>query len=154
MINVNLVQIECKECGRYVSKWKPNLTLCGKCDPLAKKKIQEEEVFYLLEKHDYIFIHDKVIRNQEIHKYRPDFLLQFDTYYLILEVDERGHKAYKLDHEEHRMHCIRKSLDMPVKFIRYNPDHKDSNTDILLETLKIESSRTVLTDTDPIYLFY
>ena len=50
------------------------------------------------------------------------------TQKIILEVDEKQHSKYCSKKEIKRMEEIRKKLNKPVKFIRYNPDCKKVKT--------------------------
>ena len=123
------------------------------CDDTICKKTKEEQVKKWLLDGGYKFVHDKQVQNMCCYRYRPDFLFECASFYVILEVDEYAHSRYEVDCERIRMNNIALSLDLPVKFIRYNPDNKKSNKKVLFETLNKELSREY-TDIEPIYLFY
>jgi hypothetical protein len=54
---------------------------------------------------------------------RPDFVLDFKSFFVVLEVDENQHKSYPCRCEHSRMLEVFQSLNgAPVLFIRYNPD--------------------------------
>jgi hypothetical protein len=55
-------------------------------------------------------------------------MIDCDSYFLIIEVDENQHNRYEKECEEPRMNMITQSLGMPTFWIRYNPDdYKDEN---------------------------
>ena len=60
----------------------------------------------------------------ECNKYRPDFLIDRNTYFLIVECDENAHSFYEKGCETIRMNNICYNLGLPCVFIRYNPDKK------------------------------
>ena len=93
---------------------------------------------------DYDFIHnksvgsectknDKQISNGHLF---PDIIFDCDFYHLIVEVDEHKHRAANYKCEEQRMYNIIAKLGLPCIFIRYNPDSKESNKDILLNKIQ------------------
>ena len=51
--------------------------------------------------------------------------LYFHDYKLAIEVDKKGHKDRKFDHEIHRQKSLEKKLD--CRFIRIDPNKKDLN---------------------------
>lgn len=55
-------------------------------------------------------------------KRRPDALVDFGEWVLIVEVDENKHQGYSC--EERRELEILETLGRPVYFLRFNPDHK------------------------------
>lgn len=59
-------------------------------------------------------------------KQRPDFLFDFPTHVLIVEVDEDQHKSHTWC-DEARMINIAQNLRRKTIFIRYNPDEYSSN---------------------------
>jgi hypothetical protein len=112
----------------------------------------------LKNKNNLKFIHDKQIKNDCCLKYRPDFLFDCDTYFVILEVDEDAHESYAQECEIIRMNNITIGLGLPTLFIRYNPDKvgikKKEKHFELLKTLKEKINLQKLHDPSPIYLFY
>ena len=54
--------------------------------------------------------------------FRPDFLFDCTSYYLIVECDEDAHRYEDYECERAREFAIRDSLDRPCVFIRFNPD--------------------------------
>ena len=67
----------------------------------------------------------------------PDIKFDCINYQLIVEIDEFKHRgsAYRCD--EQRMLDIIAKLGQPCIFIRYNPDNKKSNLNILLDEINI-----------------
>lgn len=134
--------------------------LCNYCRPDSTKhqKTREIQVKTLLEKHQFEFIHNKQFTNECCLKYRPDFLMDCGTYYLILEVDEYAHSSYEQDCEIIRMNNITSGLGLPVKWIRYNPDHKDFTKTIkektLIQTIQKWINLYYCHDLNIEYLFY
>ena len=94
--------------------------------------------------------------------------------YLIIEVDERQHEAYKLNNGGQGYSCDNRRmvetlwmLELPVVFIRYNPDAFKINlvttripTDVRLKTLKkfvgdyITGIRVPESPLECVYLYY
>jgi hypothetical protein len=66
--------------------------------------------------------------------YRPDLRHKLDSFQLIVEIDEHGHRGYPSD-EQREYDIAAKLMDRCV-FIRFNPDHKDSSLDVLIEKIK------------------
>lgn len=53
---------------------------------------------------------------------RPDIVYDCESFFVIVEVDEKQHKAYGDQCETNRMIMIAQAAGVPVIFIRYNPD--------------------------------
>jgi hypothetical protein len=119
----NLVESKCASCGL---EYLLTEDLCSDCGDFYKKSIRgakENAVGDYLKGFDYkILSHDKVPDNA-CSKYRPDFVLDFDTYICIVEVDENQHITYPCECEQIRMIQLFQDFGgIPVVFIRYNPD--------------------------------
>jgi len=149
-----------KQCSKCNLPYKPyhDSNYCSFCNPDKENKIRKEIVIKkLLQDNNYNFIHDNQFPNDCSDKYRPDFLFDCSTYYIILEVDEFCHK-YKQECDLIRMNNITMSLGLPTLFIRYNPDNKTINEKerhkILLKVLNESLNYEFLENMDPIYLFY
>jgi molybdenum cofactor biosynthesis enzyme MoaA len=133
--------------------------LCSYCNPDKSKnrKSKENRVRDLLTEHNIQFIQDKVIENDCCLKYRPDFLIDCGTYYIILECDENAHAQYEQECEIIRMNNISSGLGLPVKFIRYNPDQKNvtrkEKERVLIDTLHQHYKKELITDLDVKYLY-
>lgn len=120
---INLIERECKSCN--LSNILGLDDLCGYCNPenikttrLAKQN--EVEKFLLCQ--GYQPVVDKTIDFGECGKERPDFLFWADDHAVIIEVDEDQHMTRDCACEQTRMINIWQSLQIPVTFIRYNPD--------------------------------
>lgn len=114
------------------------------------------QVKQLLEQHGIPFTHNKQIVNECCLKYRPDFVIDCGSYFVVLEVDENAHSGYEKECEIVRMNNICHVLVLPTKFIRYNPDNKNFTTKqkqaALIETL--QACMKKLDNVEPTYLFY
>jgi hypothetical protein len=152
---------KCTDCGLLFRADKPTNYLCGYCRPQSVVRVKKEAVVKeLLEEKlpDFKFIHNKQFNNECCLKYRPDFLFDRGSYFLIAECDENGHEGYDKECEIVRMNAISFGLGLPTKFIRYNPDLKGVSTKVkhqkLIETLNIWLKMDFLEDPSPLYLFY
>lgn len=137
---------------------KENDNFCWYCHPDKEHKIRKEIIIKnLLIDNNYKFIHDNQFPNDCSDRYRPDFLFNCNTYYIILEVDEFCHK-YKQECDLIRMNNITMSLGLPTLFIRYNPDNKEFSKKErhkkLLEVLNKSLNYEFLQNIEPIYLFF
>jgi hypothetical protein len=147
---INLIEKKCSGCGLlYLLNDKK---MCYYCDPKEGIKIRlykQLRVKDYLDQHDLKYISsDKVINSSICGKHRPDFLFDCTTHYIVLEIDEEQHKAYKCDCKymsqitkfskqklkhlikfKHSCTCdfirmmdIAQEIGTPTIFIRYNPD--------------------------------
>ena len=137
----------CPSCGFY----RTGGELCSStCNDIAIKKYREKSkewvvVRYLQEKlPDYDFIHNKSVgshctkdekENSNGHLF-PDIRFDCGFYHLIVEVDEHKHRGADYKCDKQRMYDIIAKLGLPCIFIRYNPDSKESNKEILLEKVQ------------------
>lgn len=69
-------------------------------------------------------IWDKLIKGCN---YRPDFLMKFDNFNIIIEVDQHQHKDYDKNNELKRIQTIHTCLNTPLFVIRLNTDSYDNN---------------------------
>lgn len=129
MIDIRHKHFNCSSCGLRYRKYNIGQTLCWYCNPDRNHKTKENEIKKLLEKHNYTFIQDKSIALDKTvcKSYRPDFLFDCTFYYVIIEVDEFKHRGTANTCDYNRMEAIQKILGLPVTFIRYNPDSKESS---------------------------
>jgi hypothetical protein len=67
------------------------------------------------------FIHNKSV-GFECGNYRPDILIDSNTHFIVIEIDENQHENYNVNCEMARMNNIYIALGLPVIFLRYNPD--------------------------------
>ena len=110
-------------------------------------------------------IHDKPVGG-ECGKYRPDFLYDATTHYVVVEVDEDQHDRYDHECERVRMVNILEALGMRCVFVRYNPDafRIDGKTfkvsekkrhELLLKTIRECMKPSFDSQTaDVVYLYY
>ena len=69
---------------------------------------------------DVPFIHDKKV---ECHLYRPDFVYDFGSHVVVIEVDEYQHESYDTSCDNKRLMSIFQGLgSRPMVMIRFNPD--------------------------------
>lgn len=160
ILMVDVVNFKCKNCNLFQST-KINNYLCSYCNPdsTKKQKTKEDSVNKLLLKNNYTFVRDKQVGNNDCcFRYRPDFLFDCGTYFVVLECDEDAHNSYDKDCEIVRMNNITMSIGLPTKFIRYNPDlkgvHYLTKQKKLIETLNKWLNLELLMDPEPLYLFY
>lgn len=118
---INVISKRCASCRLFIVKRKPHL--CSYCNPSKRQKTREMTVKKLLESTSDLNnpIHDKPVGG-ECGKYRPDFLYDATTHYVVIEVDEDQHDRYDRECERVRMVNILEALGMHCAFIRYNPD--------------------------------
>lgn len=141
----HLKYIACPKCQLCPSceLWKTFGKLCSYCIPTChNKKYQKTKEYavvdFLREQlPDNEFIHNKSVGTDctEGHLF-PDIRFDCDYYQLIIEVDEHKHRGADYKCDEQRMYDIIAKLGMPCVFIRYNPDSKQSDKNILLEKVK------------------
>jgi hypothetical protein len=139
---------------------KDNNYLCSYCNPnkTIKRRTKENNIRDLLLKNNINFIQNKSFTNDCCLKYRPDFLIDCGSYFLVVECDEDAHKQYDKDCEIIRMNNISIGLGLPVKWIRYNPDNKNYKKKykekILIETLQNLLNKEFINNMEVEYLFY
>ena len=125
----NLVERRCVHCGLLNILNKQGN--CGMCDPdefNRTRLAKQNQIKNMLDVHGYRYVScDKMIEHGRCFKYRPDFMFDCGTHYVVLEVDENQHQSHGYECEEVRMINIFQSIGMPTKFIRYNPDEYKKN---------------------------
>jgi hypothetical protein len=126
-----------------------NGRLCTYCKPHENNKLyqktKEHKVVEYMRKNIYKeFVHNKSVGDEctkndreksNGHLY-PDLRWDCGWFQLILEVDEFQHRGAEYKCDERRMMDIIAKLGMPCVFIRYNPDNKESNINILQNKIK------------------
>jgi hypothetical protein len=156
---IDVVNKRCNSCGLFHVKARNNF-LCSYCNPDKTKRQRTKEfaVKKLLDDNGIPNIHNKTVVNDCCLKYRPDFVIDCDTYFIVLEVDENAHNHYEPECEMVRMNNISVALGLPTKFVRYNPDLKGVDSKrkeaALLDTIKTLVNKPLLESIEPIYLFY
>jgi hypothetical protein len=122
--SINLALKPCSSCGIPNILYKNNL--CTSCDPeTVKRAVNAKELLVKswldsmgFKYNSYNRVSDKGACNT----YRPDFVFDYGTHIVIIEVDEHQHKSYDRSCERIRMLNIAQGLGINVIFIRYNPD--------------------------------
>jgi hypothetical protein len=156
---------KCVLCGLFIAVKSP--FKCSYCrdDSPTYQKTREIAVLNLLNSTRDLpnFIHNKSV-GFVCGNFRPDFLFDLGTHYVIVECDEDQHRSYDPECERVRMINIVNAQGLPCVFIRYNPDafhiggktvriYKPNRHRVLIGTLKrhltydLETSRVV-------YLYY
>jgi len=122
---VNIVERKCNNC--FLLDFIPqDKNVCRDCDIWSDTQVRHEKelrIKHVLEANGIeYYSHDRVPKFSQ-NKYRPDFILDFASMILILEVDENQHHSYSCECEEKRMTSLKQDFkDIPLVFIRYNPD--------------------------------
>jgi hypothetical protein len=138
----------CKCCPNCLL-FQTNGRLCSYCKPQKNNKLYQKTkeykvVEYMRNNIDKDFVHNKSVgsdctkndrENTNGHLY-PDLRWDCVWFHLILEVDEFQHRGAEYKCDERRMVEILSKLGMPCVFIRYNPDSKESNLEVLENKIK------------------
>jgi len=120
----NVVERECKSCKlKFILN---EDSLCNDCNEFYVKKVhkyKETKVKeFLLSKGITFESYDSKIQDG-CSKYRPDFVIDYGTFKVIIEVDENQHMNYSCECEYRRMCSIHSDFGgIPILFLRYNPD--------------------------------
>ena len=124
--------------------------ICSDCsNPKRNPKYQKTKEWLVVRKlkedlPDIEFIHNKSVGNEctlqdrentNGHLY-PDIRFELLGFDLIVEVDEYKHRGSDYSCDKRRMYDIVAKLGLPCVFIRYNPDDKNSDYNVLLEMVK------------------
>lgn len=151
-------KVFCKVCHLFIVG-KSTDHYCSYCNPNSPQSMRrkEEKIRRLFEEDGLKFINNRQFENDCCLKYRPDFVMDCTTYYLIVEVDENAHRGYDQQCEIVRMNNVSIGLGLPVKWIRYNPDslvdenikHKE-----LLREVTEWKDKPMCDNLEVIYLFY
>jgi very-short-patch-repair endonuclease len=110
--------------------------LCSECNPKKERmKLKEKTLKTFLESNNFVF--DYNIACKCIDKYYfPDFKIDCNKFYIIIECDEYAHQSYIYDAERQREINIINGLSKPCIFLRYNPDKKGIKIKTKQEILK------------------
>lgn len=92
---------------------------------LKEKAIMEELNKYYPE----LIYNNKISKNCQL---RPDILIKFVEYDIIIEIDEHSHvhTNYNREEESNRINCIQKALGKDIVVIRINPDNYRVNNQL------------------------
>ena len=124
--DINVVEKSCVDCGLEFFIGSET----GKCEyclghfkeRVIKRGVKEKVVKDFLLENNFEFTNDKKDKESCLN-YRPDFIFDFNTHIVIIEVDEKQHSGYKCECEQTRMINLSQDFGgLPVVFIRYNPD--------------------------------
>jgi hypothetical protein len=150
---INIIERICTSCG-LPNRIPLAYDRCYMCrdhsnDDIRKKK--ELNVKSLLTQALITFTqHDKRVVDG-CSRYRPDFVIDVGTFFIVVECDENQHGSYSPECEKTRMLQIFQDFGMPVQFVRYNPDsYIDSNgvkvvSKARRETTLIETIKRLMT---------
>lgn len=121
----NVVEKPCATCG-LPALIREDFLDCDDCATFLEKqphKAKESMVKAILDEAKVEYkSHDK-IPEASCHRYRPDFLFDWGTHIVILEVDEDQHRGYACECEQARMiNLFQDQGGMRTLFIRFNPD--------------------------------
>jgi len=102
---MNIIETPCNLCNLdfFINS---RLGLCNDCQDFTIKKVHKEKE----KKIENMLIYNKIncmskdsIPEGSCSKYRPDFVIDYDTFIVIVEVDEHQHKSYACECEISRM---------------------------------------------------
>jgi hypothetical protein len=110
---------KCSNCGLFEVRRKPDL--CSYCNLDRYKKTKEMKVVDFLNKNNIEFIHNKSV-GYLCGNFKPDILIDCNTHFIVVEIDEDQHKQYTKECEFARMSNIYLANGLPTIFIRFNPD--------------------------------
>lgn len=151
---------KCKSCKLFQT-CKKNNWLCSYCNPNKKTKrlkTKELKVKTFLEEQGYKFIYNKKCNiDKSCQTYFPDFMIDCNSFFIIIECDEDAHSGYDLKCERIRENNICFALGLPCVFLRFNPDKKKIKMKTKEKVLKsyIEFYKNKeKCDNEVIYLFY
>jgi hypothetical protein len=121
----DLIQKPCISCG-LIEMLDANKR-CKVCDPaaFAAFKVRKEiQIKNMLDACGFKYTtHNKIMTSSQCGKERPDFVFDFGTHFVIVEVDENQHITYQCLCEQVRMmNLVHAAGGVPCFFIRYNPD--------------------------------
>ena len=130
--DINVVEQPCANCGLEFFL-NDKTKLCDICYDYNIKKVhhaKEKRIGDVLINNGYTFmsadkipVSDKGVTSS-CSKYRPDFVIDYTYYLIIVEVDENQHRAYAKNCETIRMQQLFQDYGgIPLLFIRFNPDN-------------------------------
>ena len=176
MINLKTKNIKCLDdlCNNNFIKYKEYCSIKCYLNNTSHENTTQEDLKHISYKEYLVyrflqksFVDKNIKWNKHINGtlYRPDFIINFLTYQILIEVDEDQHKYYNKNIEICRIEEIQKCLNMPLYVIRFNPDKYIINDEVFttelisrLDTLKecIDncSNKDICKKYEIEYLFY
>ncbi len=165
----NLIEKKCQGCELMEVLSSNNL--CTMCEPsvfMKYVKREEDHVRKILDAHKMRYIGNRIVSTASCGKERPDFVFEFITHNVILEVDEYQHRSYNCLCEQVRMINITQAFGgTPIFWIRYCPHEfipansfakstisKTKREAHLLEWLQLAFKRDMHHLAEVVYLFY
>ena len=124
--DINLVEKECKKCGlQYLLNEETGLCDICNADRVSDfRKLKEKETISFLENNGINFLTIDKIPENAASRFRPDAVVHFEHFIVIIEIDEDQHKGYEQSCEKTRMMQLHQEYKgLPVVFIRFNPDN-------------------------------
>lgn len=124
----NIIEMPCSSCN-LIDHINEETKLCNSCAQYPKiHKIKENFIGAALRTNGFkIESEDKIIMGG-CSKYRPDFIIDYLLFKVIVEVDENQHNSYSPECEISRMKQIFQDFGgTPIIFVRYNPDTYTDN---------------------------
>jgi hypothetical protein len=134
--DTNIIEKPCKSCNLpYFLNDQNNL--CPDCDGSFEqyKKVKELFIKETFEINDveYTTWNRRIIGGCST--YRPDFVRDKGSFFIVVDVDEHQHKSYDKECEINRMIQIHQDIGLPCVFVRYNPDqYRDHNNNLIKST--------------------
>ena len=139
----------CRDCERparkkgYCLLHSPRKCKCGsicagECT-FCREKSEQQKVYEHQMKNTLCFHGiDDFIHNKRVigTLYSPDFLWQREAWYVILEVDEYGHRSYSAEKEMQRMCALSIALKKPVVFVRISMPCPDADLQGCISSLQ------------------
>jgi hypothetical protein len=107
-----------------------NITFPDNKNP-RQYKIRENAVVDFVKTFCPNIIADKIIEGGKSAK-RPDILIEFEMYVIIIEIDEDQHRRYQKDSDADRLIVLKNDINKFIVMIRFNPDYyiNSNNTPI------------------------
>ena len=147
----NMVDVRSKKCSlcQFNTESQNFKPLCFTCyrhnnpnsDFTRNYKIKENTIMKFVKDKYSNCVMDSTI-NGGCSRRRPDGLIEYELFSIIIEVDEDSHRSYENICENKRLMEIYKDLNFkPLRVIRFNPDeYKDINGDKIDSLFSLDSN--------------
>lgn len=134
--DINIIEKECSNCNlTYFLNEKTGL--CNDCNDYVVKRVhkaKEKETVLFLKENGIEFMSEDKIPTDGCSRYRPDAVIDYNSFLVIVEIDEHQHNGYTQKCELTRMMQLHQDYGgIPVIFVRFNPDNYkvyQRNTDV------------------------